>query len=971
MLSALSTDIDALALHLYGQAPLAPDHKVGPIWASHEIQEAQHALISDPAGVALLLAQPGYLWQHTIDTPGWQGVGRELWITEWNLTDWGGAIRHNWAHGLYVAQALNTFLGDERVTQILLHNIGDAMFGAFFLPPTPLYFDGLDLDAVDEQTLIARIPPYGLTASGRVLSTFARAMDGADRAVQLMFTPTPTVVIDDGQTFQYSYPAVWGWAFIERATGLTRLILANVWSESMTVTLESLALPVSPLGKVFIQISAPPNSYPVTAEDIAFTGGLITTALTLPPYSLTWAELAHAITTEDDTADLVPGDGTCRDASGACSLRAAVQEANATPGLDVIKLPAGTYALTLAGPNEDLALTGDLDLLSDTAIYGAGPDATIIDATGIDRAFDVLAGTTRLWGVTVRGGQTDVGGGLRVAGALALHRSRVISNTASSAGGGLAVAQGGSAILSRVELSGNQAPSGGGLFSQGTVTITQSAIVDNEAQGRGGGLHVAAGSADVGHSTIGRNTSSTSGGGLAVTGEAHLSLRGATVAENMAGIAGGGIAAVGAEASATMTGSIVLGNDAPLGADCGMLQSGAIASGAGNVLGLGSGCQPVAGDRLALPRDAFDQVMTPLTTTWGLPIYGLRPGSLAIDVRPCQEAADQRGQPREPDACDAGALEWQRPSIALRQWASSETVYPAQAVTYTLQVVNLSPDADASAWTLLHTTPAILQDIATSTSGIDARPVLAQPPTWIVDRLQPLATGTITITGHVPSELADEATWLVTAIASQEGQVLATDTLTTTANLPPLADAGGPYQALEGTPFLLDATASHDPGGIRFALWDLDGDGFHDDAQGITATVALSNEGAYTVGLRAIDARGAWDVDEALVTVANAPPSLVIYLPGMTWVGRPFTVTGEIHDPGVLDPHTVTIGWGDETTSTISLPAGMLSFEASHVYTKTGTLAMHFSVSDDVEAGEPLATWLWVARPTFLPQVSR
>src|SRR5215470_16698607 len=81
------------------------------------------------------------------------------------------------------------------------------------------------------------------------------------------------------------------------------------------------------------------------------------------------------VNARDDRIDTNPGDGHC-DADPAtpgdqCTLRAAVQEANASPGADTIMLPAGTYRLTLAGALEDAAATGDLDLFGDVTIIGA------------------------------------------------------------------------------------------------------------------------------------------------------------------------------------------------------------------------------------------------------------------------------------------------------------------------------------------------------------------------------------------------------------------------------------------------------------------------------------------------------------------------------------------------------------------------------------------------------------------------
>lgn len=48
-----------------------------------------------------------------------------------------------------------------------------------------------------------------------------------------------------------------------------------------------------------------------------------------------------------DAVDAAPGNGVCATAGGACTLRAAIQEANAFGGNDVITLPVGIYALTI------------------------------------------------------------------------------------------------------------------------------------------------------------------------------------------------------------------------------------------------------------------------------------------------------------------------------------------------------------------------------------------------------------------------------------------------------------------------------------------------------------------------------------------------------------------------------------------------------------------------------------------------
>jgi CSLREA domain-containing protein len=87
--------------------------------------------------------------------------------------------------------------------------------------------------------------------------------------------------------------------------------------------------------------------------------------------------------TVDSTTDAVdsnPGNGSCATAGGFCSLRAAIQEANALAGADTITLPAGTYTLTITGTAEDLAATGDLDITEAVVISGASVATTIIQA---------------------------------------------------------------------------------------------------------------------------------------------------------------------------------------------------------------------------------------------------------------------------------------------------------------------------------------------------------------------------------------------------------------------------------------------------------------------------------------------------------------------------------------------------------------------------------------------------------------
>lgn len=118
------------------------------------------------------------------------------------------------------------------------------------------------------------------------------------------------------------------------------------------------------------------------------------------------------VTSVRDAVDANPGDGVCAAADGTCTLRAAIQESNAGATGTRIVLPAGTYALVLAGANEDAGATGDLDLYTSVEIDGAGADVTVIDGLGLDRIVEVhTAAMVVLSGVTLRHGHATGGGG--------------------------------------------------------------------------------------------------------------------------------------------------------------------------------------------------------------------------------------------------------------------------------------------------------------------------------------------------------------------------------------------------------------------------------------------------------------------------------------------------------------------------------------------------------------------------------
>ena len=222
-----------------------------------------------------------------------------------------------------------------------------------------------------------------------------------------------------------------------------------------------------------------------------------------------------AVDNPGDVHDLDPGDGVCLDTAGYCSLRAAVQEANALPGEQTLVLVPRTFWIGLAGRDEDAAATGDLDVTDALVVQGQG---AVVDASNVDRALDVRpGGSLRLEGVTLRRGQAgDQDGGLvRADGPLEMRDVTLFRGRTDGDGGAVASTAG--LVVDDVRVERVRAERGGAFaISEGPATLTGVVVDDAVAHGAGGVLHVD-GSLELQGLTA-TNSSALEGGVLAVVG---------------------------------------------------------------------------------------------------------------------------------------------------------------------------------------------------------------------------------------------------------------------------------------------------------------------------------------------------------------------------------------------------------------------------------------------------------------------
>lgn len=411
-----------------------------------------------------------------------------------------------------------------------------------------------------------------------------------------------------------------------------------------------------------------------------------------------------------DSIDADPGDGLCADAvDGGCSLRAAVQEANALPGRDSIVLPAGTFTLSLAGSGEDLAASGDLDVLDALSIAGAGADASIVDAAALDRILDLhppaaaidveLADLTLRNGFLNTSGQGLGGAGLRVGAGVQLslrrftlrdcrahvfidavgisnrgcidgERVRILGNLDPSTPGSLRPVAGGvftggadsCFTLADSELSDNRGDAAGAVYAdQGApVTLRRTLIAHNQARFSGAMTLNSQNEVLLENVTISGNLGN---GAILNDGGATLTLINSTVTGNRALASGavvGGIHDVHGGFGRTFLSNTILSGNGPgsLADDC----RTAVSLDGGNILGDSARCHH---DMLPSDQLDVDPGLGPLADNGGVTATHL-PGPNAIDrgVAGACAADDQRGVARPQDGdgdgephCDVGAVE--------------------------------------------------------------------------------------------------------------------------------------------------------------------------------------------------------------------------------------------------------------------------------------------------------------------------
>ncbi|MCZ6707630.1 MAG: right-handed parallel beta-helix repeat-containing protein, partial [Chloroflexi bacterium] len=273
-----------------------------------------------------------------------------------------------------------------------------------------------------------------------------------------------------------------------------------------------------------------------------------------------------------DGADATSGDGVCATAGSVCTLRAAIQTAEASADLDLI-----IFSSLFDNPQTiTLAATSLPDITTNLTISGPGATLLTIDARNIGDSrtltIDGASGVIQveIVGLSLTG---STGGALEIkstngAPTVRLTDLRIDGNEATGNGGGI-LSAGADLTIDRSTIANNKAlgidGDGGGIFfADGMLTIDESTISNNMALGKSGdagGIAFAQGTLTIDGSTLSGNEAGSAGGALEVTGDANVTITRSTFSGNTAGNDGGAICLNGnSDSETTITDSMITDN---------------------------------------------------------------------------------------------------------------------------------------------------------------------------------------------------------------------------------------------------------------------------------------------------------------------------------------------------------------------------------------------------------------------------
>lgn len=368
--------------------------------------------------------------------------------------------------------------------------------------------------------------------------------------------------------------------------------------------------------------------------------------------------------------------------SGSGSLRQAILNANALPGLNTITFEGSVFSDTT--PDTIILTSEQLHITDDLTIEGLGADQLTISGNNASRVFLVDDGdnsnaiNVEIQGVTISDGNPsnsaqfrNQGGGIFNKENLTITNSTIRNNTALFNAAGIWHDQNQLTIENSTIKDNTAGNFGGGIVAGANLLVTNSTISDNTAGNDGGGIYFTEPSGGVtvltiNNSTITANTTSGDGGGIFIS-SGNLSVNNSTITANTTSGNGGGIFNSGGLLfnDLSINNSIIAGNTDSSPAENNPDVSGDFDSTSYNLIGDGTGSTSftdgVDGNQVGTSSNPIDPLLGPLQNNGGLTAtHALLENSPAIEAGDPNFAPppefDQRGDafPRVFDSDEDG-----------------------------------------------------------------------------------------------------------------------------------------------------------------------------------------------------------------------------------------------------------------------------------------------------------------------------
>ena len=184
-----------------------------------------------------------------------------------------------------------------------------------------------------------------------------------------------------------------------------------------------------------------------------------------------------------DQSDATPGDSACATAGGACTLRAAIQEANALSGPDVIGFAIGAGVQTITVGSQLPDITSPVTIDGTTQSGYSGTPLIVVSGGGSARCLQITGGGTTIRGLAL---VSFAGNGLEIVGGsnnvLEGNYVGLLANGTTAAG----------STGSGVKIQGSSNNRIGG-----TTVAQRNVISGNTGKGNAGGIEIDGGSGNL------------------------------------------------------------------------------------------------------------------------------------------------------------------------------------------------------------------------------------------------------------------------------------------------------------------------------------------------------------------------------------------------------------------------------------------------------------------------------------------